>query len=289
MKERKILEIIKLTAEAAQKIIKSQNISLNAIIHHGASFGDLKNDTEIAADKAIGDAVLQVLRQFPELIGRISIEGQCDEFLSSSGDLWVCVDPLDGSLNYLTKGTTLGLPFSFCITILDKIQDAKFGNVLAACVVDLRSDDVWISIRQNGLYQTMVNGKKVFFTPATVRQKLDIGKSIIFGEMYYPDNRDLLVKMFESEKGWLRNPGSAAYEMASVASGVAVAFVCNNQKQHESGAGYALVKGVGGVAVDFDGDDLGEHPYAFTQQNPIILAQNQQIADEILKRIYFHL
>jgi fructose-1,6-bisphosphatase/inositol monophosphatase family enzyme len=104
--------------------------------------------------------------------------------------------------------------------------------------------------------------------------------------MYYPDNRQRLARAFAGEKGWLRSCGSAAYEMALVASGTAVAFVCGSQKQHELGAGYALVKGAGGVAVDWDGRDLGVRTYDFKTQTPVVLACNMAIADQILERLH---
>ncbi|HRH31779.1 MAG TPA: inositol monophosphatase family protein, partial [bacterium] len=98
-----------------------------------------------------------------------------------------------------------------------------------------------------------------------------------------PENREKVFRAFSDVKGWLRSPGSAAYEMASVASGQAAAFICDRQKQHELGAGYALVKGAGGVAVDWDGQDLGSRVYDFKTQTPVILAANRQIADQLLE------
>jgi len=46
------------------------------------------------------------------------------------------------------------------------------------------------------------------------------------------------------------------------------------------------VKGAGGVAVDWDGNDLGPRTYDFKTQTPCILAANQAIAEQILERLH---
>lgn len=74
--------------------------------------------------------------------------------------------------------------------------------------------------------------------------------------------------------------------MALVASGQAVAFICDRQKMHELGAGYALVKGAGGVVVDFEGNDLGPKEYDFNKQMPVILAANKNIVDQLIELIH---
>lgn len=117
--------------------------------------------------------------------------------------------------------------------------------------------------------------------PVTV---IDLKNTIIFGENYYPDNRELLARVFAGERGWLRNPGSAAYEMALVASGTAVAYICGSQKNHELGAGYLLVKEAGGVAIDFEGREYQGHLYDFNAQTSIILAASRELGDALAAR-----
>ncbi len=260
------------------------------IVYEGGAFGDTKNDTETAADIALGAFYRdKLLAEVPNM-GRISIESSDpalkDQRFSTGSALWATCDPLDGSLNYRTRGNTGGLPYSSVITILDVSENATFNNVIAAGIIDCRNSDLWLGHKDAlGLCHATVND---FQARTAQEEKLDLGRMIVIGEFYYPDNRAKLVHAFEGEKGWLRNPGSAAYEMALVASGQAVAFICDRQKQHELGAAYLLTKAAGGVAIDFEGKDIGPRTYDFVSQTPVILACNMAIAEQILERLHLH-
>lgn len=247
----------------------------------GESFGDLANDTEIKADRELGELFRGYFKCYPD-IGRITIEG-LGNFDSGDGEFWATIDPIDGSLNYQTRGATLGLPFSTCITLLNCRQEATFDAIVAAVVYDLRNGDLWCAGRTNNSIEATINNES---SHVANFDRLDLGRMIVIGEMYYPENRERLARAFSGTKGWLRNPGSAAYEMALVSSGQAVAYVCDRQKQHELGAAYLLVRGAGGVAVDFEGHDLGPRRYEFNAQTPVVLAANQMIAAQILELLH---
>lgn len=213
------------------------------VLKLGKGFGSLNDDSEIKADRLIGDAIMGLLSSDGD-VQRITIEGMSD--------------------------------YSQC-------KNAFFADIVACGVIDHRSGDLWIAyFDDNGVLKAIVNGFNAYTDQRFI---LDLGSMIVFGEMYYPENRALLMKIFANSKGWLRNPGSAAYEMAMVSSGSAVAFICDRQKQHELGAGYLLVNAAGGVAIDHNGKDLGEYEYVFNTQTSVILAANRSIADELLRRI----
>lgn len=248
----------------------------------GAGFGGLNADTEIRADKQLGEYVLQTLQTSAKdlNVGLITIEGF--DPVIADGLFWYAVDPLDGSLNYKLRNNTIGLPYTCAITVLQKCKDAIFSDVVAAGVIDLRSGDLFIAHKEGHGYKSFVNDMPA---KTTDTNSVDISSAIAIGEMYYPENRQLLIDIFKGQKGWLRNPGSAAYEMALVASGTAFVYICDRQKQHELGAGYALVKGAGGVVVDFEGKDLADTGFLFNTQTPVVLAANETIAQEIIDRI----
>lgn len=251
------------------------------IVSVGEAFGDLKDDTEIKADLVIGQEIRDLLLRVSSLRPFITVEGFPD-IEGSDGDLWICVDQLDGSLDYRFRKAALGLPYSCCVTIFRKKQNACFSDIIAAGVCDYRSNDRWLALKAEESFVTFFQDRELR-TDQTL--ELDIRNGILFAEMYYPENRELICKAFSGEKGWIRNPGSAAYEMAMVANGTVQAFICDRQKLHELGVGYALVKGSGGVAVDFSGQDLVAYPYVFNSQLPVILAANQKIAYDLLLRI----
>ena len=257
------------------------------IVRQGGAFGDHRFDTDIRADLVLGQFLAASIlsdskSRFFSNIGHITVESGMDR-VTNQGDLWVTIDPLDGSLNYKCKGDTAGFPYTVCITVLAKKEDATFNDIVAGIVYDLRNGDLWVAMRQeDGTFETTINGNKAHMHRMDT---VDLGTSIIIAEMYYVDNREIVARAFHDQKGWLRSPGSAAYEMASVASGQATAFICGTQKQHELGAGYALVKGAGGVAVDWDGVDLGPRPFTFKDQTPVILASTPSLAVELVIRL----
>lgn len=254
-----------------------------AIARQGGAFGDPANDTELRADLEIG-TYLRIICGHGDGVGLISIEGR-EDFVVDHRPFWIAIDPLDGSLNYRMRDGAIGLPYTTCVTMLGRREQATFADVVAAGVIDLRSRDTWVAYRADDGYRTFVRNQKhrYWMQRAAPRpEQLDLGSQIVIGEFYYPENREKLVRAFAGKKGWLRNPGSSAYEMAMVAHGTAVAFISDQQKQHELGAGYALVKGAGGVAVDWDGNDLGSRTYDFKTQTPVVLAVTQPIADQIL-------
>jgi fructose-1,6-bisphosphatase/inositol monophosphatase family enzyme len=276
-----IVDVLRKAGELLKNLKGGERID-----HEGGAFGDSVNDTELHADKILGEFIGGCLKErLHGAIGHISVEGQ-PEMEIAGGSLLVTVDPLDGSLNYKTRGKSIGLPYSACITVFNKMVDTRFRDVIAAGVIDLRCGDLWYSgqsVHDDERYLTSLNDFEVHTMRA---ETLDLGRMVVIGEMYYPMNRELLTRAFAGQKGWLRNPGSAAYEMALVASGQAAAYICDRQKNHELGAAYALLMGADGIAIDLEGNDLGSHDYVFSAQTPVILACNRKIADEILALVW---
>jgi fructose-1,6-bisphosphatase/inositol monophosphatase family enzyme len=274
-------EVVRSCFDRARRIHENSSDG-GKIIHQGAGFGDLKNDTEIKLDREIGEKIRDLIWKSTNGKASVSVEG-LDTIEGKNPNLWYCVDPLDGSLNYRKRGLSLGAPYTICVTVLDRFEDATFSNVILGANMDYRNGDLWISERQkNGEYRTSLNG---LVQKPSDALRVDLGSEIIVGEMYYPSNRRLMSEIFDGQKGYLRSFGSAAWEIASVSSGQVLAHICDQQKQHESGMGYALVKGAGGVAVNFKGEDLGDTPFDFYSQNDVIFAGNEMIAEEIVRRI----
>jgi fructose-1,6-bisphosphatase/inositol monophosphatase family enzyme len=253
----------------------------------GAGYGDLTNDTDIAADRQLGRYYLDTFLLCIQDLATIHVEGLTPMQKNGKRFHVVC-DPLDGSLNYKTRGRSLGLPYSGCAAIFEQEDPSRitYGDLRAAALVDYRphpqenvSFDSWSAWKTEGGFTTARNHTPFHSLKETV---LDLGRMIVIGEFYYPENREKLCRAFAGKKGWLRNPGSAAYEMGLVANGTAAAYICDRQKQHELPTGVALVLGAGGVAVDFEGKSLLDAPFDFNKQQSTILAANQAIADQIL-------
>jgi len=279
--ETKMIKIIEGALHEAFVALQGQSQQEgNQVIGQGEAFGDLSNDIEIQADILLGQVITDFLKK-NKVNCRLQIEGQKEMLLGPSpAEYYIAVDPLDGSLNFAKKGKTLGLPFSCSITAFS-LNDEKccFEDVEVAGCIDLRSKDLWLAEKGAGCF---LNGTPCRTSGVT---KVDIKKGIIIGEMYYPENRELLGRIFKGERGWLRNPGSSAYEMSLVASGQVDAYICDRQKLDILGMAYLMVKEAGGSVVDFNGNDLGTKEYVFHSQMPVILASTKPLSSGILTRI----
>ena len=270
--------------ESAYERFKLLDESGVEVVSQGKGFGLLGEDTEIRADKYMGEVLVEeIAKAFSGKPLVIEVEGAGKFFVdgereTGEGNYYVVVDPLDGSLNYKTKGETLGLPYSSVITVFDKAKPT-FTDCRLAGVVDLRSGDVWTAERGKGCF---LNGNPC---KTSGRQEVDLLNGIVMAEMYYPENREMVSGIFGYKKGWLRNPGSAAYEMAMVASGNVDAFICDRQKSHELGAAYLLVKEAGGEILDHSGEVLDERAYDFASQVPVVVAASTTMGEKIVEEI----
>jgi len=247
------------------------------IVKAGEGFGEVKNDIEIRADRTIGTTVLEFFRK-DKTPQTVEIEG-LKKFTQKNAKILRVVDPLDGSLNFLRRRGTHGLPFCTAIAEFKGVKP-YFRDYVAAGLIDLRNGDLWLAEKGNGC---TLNGKPC--RVSTLRTIDARQGPIIIADFYYPDTRRLLAKILSDFKGYLRNPGSSGYEMALVACGVADVYISSQQKNDSFAAGYSLVKEAGGVAVDFEGKDIADRLYEFEGQTPIIMAATQKLAEEILERV----
>lgn len=245
-----------------------------------------------AADSTHDEMVIWALRTLisSELLGagfkgNISIEGAGEEKqVISTGDeqTWVCIVPIDGIESYRNRnGSKIISPFSTCITVLSKKEGAKFSDILFSGMINLEDGDIWIAERLSSGFVSRFNGEIIYQDHDKEIAEIAQKNKWVVSEL--TSRQVSSIKM--PEENWFRCSDASAYEMAIVALGVALVFVREQQSCSELGAGYALVKGAGGVAIDFDGNDLGEREYLFNAQTPVILAGNKSLAEDILARL----
>jgi fructose-1,6-bisphosphatase/inositol monophosphatase family enzyme len=249
-------------------------------------FGDTVHDMELPLDKQLVEMFLENAKK-EALIRQVQCEGSDEIFMHDTGIYDLYVDPCDGSLNVLKRGLLNGLPFTMILTAM-RAGGILLKDVVAGIAIDLRLPfDAMTSFRHaDGGMVAAVNNilVKVDQTATTID-----GQHIYIFEQYYEENRRLTHHIVqgcnEHSKGWFRNPGSAGYEMHLVGAGMAASYVCASQKMHELGAAYLFTKAAGGVAIDFNGTDLGETVFDFNAQVPVILAATPSLAEHILKKV----
>lgn len=254
-------------------------------------FGALMGDTELKADRDLGLHLAKLFQELP-WVRSVTVEGLGEGIVYNPKGLYdVYIDPLDGSLNYkrhvelVRKGVPnqVSLPYSTAVTIVDTVENPCFRDIVAAGIIDLRTADTIVT--QKGC-DTRMNGVVVKTSPVGLGSfgDIDLKNEIVIAEGYYAKNRNVVAAKFRGIDGWVRNPGSAAYEMMLVACGYSTAYICSSQKMHELGAGYLLVTNAGGCAIATDlgePDDLSERPYDFNTKVPVILACSKSYAEKI--------
>lgn len=269
---------------------------LRSNVNNGDGFGELLNDTDITMDYLLGRFIINELLRINKF-RKISVEGFKDIICpNSSTNIWVCIDPLDGSLNYKSSfrykdvgNVGISLPYTAIVTILDTAENPKFKNIIASGILDLRDcGAIMLAHRteKNIISRIYFRNFKPSLRENKKIETLDIKNNIVFIDNYYKENREIAYKIFGEDNGWVRNTGSSGYEMMMTALGISKAFISKNQKQHELGAGYLLIKSIGGMTIDFEANDLSEQLYQFNAKTSCILTINERLAMIIWSRIH---
>ncbi len=152
---------------------------------------------------------------------------------------WI-IDPLDGTTNYLNR-----IPH-FAISIALMYND----TLLAGVVHDPSMDECFHAIKDKGAF---LNDKRIH-----VSKKKDLKNAIIVTGFPYTNTYDIEAYM-RIVKYWLRNTrgirrlGSAALDLAYVASGRLDAYYEATLNKWDLAAGALIVEEANGVVTDLDG------------------------------------
>jgi myo-inositol-1(or 4)-monophosphatase len=149
--------------------------------------------------------------------------------------LWI-IDPLDGTTNYAQ-----GLPI-FSISIALQYRGQTVMGVVYAPVVD----QIFTAIRGKGAF---LNGK-----PIAVSKKTELGQCVLatgfpYDRATHPDNNVNYFAHFTPRVRGIRRMGSAAYDLANVASGALDGYWELNLSIWDVAAGALLVEEAGGKVV----------------------------------------
>ena len=180
------------------------------------------------------------------------------------------IDPLDGTTNFAH-----GLP-QFCVSMgLEQrpagLASDQDGTLVAAVIYDPMRDELFTAERGKG---AQLNGKamRVSHTPELAEALLATG----FPSRKRHDSPNVhFYHEFTLRSHGLRRAGSAALDLASVASGRMDAFWEFNLNPWDTAAGVLLVEEAGGRVTDFSGGK-------FKLDSREVLASNGLIHDELV-------
>lgn len=235
------LKISREVAKRVQKAVLSIPLKKRAEI-----FGLGKSGITKLVDKVAEDAALEVLLK--EKLRILSEE----RGLVGEGDIFVALDPLDGTFNAIR-----GIPFfsvSLCFSYSEKFRDAFFGYVY-----------------------NLVTSEEFFAHEDAFKngEKIRVGKKEDLSEMdaiyYYPEKR-LPFKR-------IRILGSAALETCLVAEGVFDCFidVRGMLRIFDVSAGIYIAEKAGAIAVDEKGDSLKHKKFDISERLNVVLSNELAI------------
>lgn len=178
----------------------------------------------------------------------------------SNSEIWVIVDPIDGSRNYAA-----GLPFygpSLCAIDTD--------GPFAAVVHNAATGSRYTATRGGGSY---VNGRRITVSRTTV-----VSAALVCSSIEVAVDREAL-----------RNLGAAAHELCLVADGTFDAFVADPavQRSWDVAAGALLVQEAGGIV--FSSTPLVSGNMDLLETIGILASASPDLANELLSVLGFRL
>lgn len=158
---------------------------------------------------------------------------------------WI-IDPLDGTSNFLH-----GIPH-FAVSIALQIR----GRTEEGVIYDPLREDLFTAMRGRGAF---LNNRRIRVSPRIELEGALFATGFPFRKRRHIDAYLAMFKDFYEHVEDMRRAGSAALDLAYVASGRMDAFWEIGLKPWDMAAGALMVREAGGVVVDFAGGDQFEH------------------------------
>jgi len=257
-----------LWAPAASAIAREAGARLREFFSQGVET-EYKGDVDLVtvADRTVEKLIRTRLAEaFPEH-GVYGEEGTRERM---EGEFRWYVDPLDGTTNFAH-----GFP-QFCVSLgLEQrpagLAPGEDGTIVAAVIYDPMRDDLYTAERSRG---ARLNGKTIH-----VSRIPELAESLV--ATGFPSHKRHLspnvhfYHEFTLRSHGVRRAGSAALDLAYVASGRLEAFWEFNLNPWDTAAGFLLVEEAGGLVTDFAGG-----PFQLNSRE--VLASNGHIHAELV-------
>jgi len=200
--------------------------------------GDQMKLVDLASEKAI----VEVLMQHNLSFTLISEESGISEYGDTPKELYVTIDPIDGTTNLVR-----GLPF-YCTSIAVSYQP-RISQVFAGLVSDLYHGTTYYALSSGGAFR---NGEKIATSKIGSLEEAVIGLDLNTYKVkeIAPKLSDLI-----QHTKHIRHFGANALELCFVAEGLTDAFVDIRGKLRTTdvAAGFLILKEAGGIVASPDG------------------------------------
>lgn len=204
-----------------------------SLVHTKQSAVDLVTETDLASERLLIDSLR---REFPD---HAVFGEESGDTLPASGPVWV-IDPLDGTTNFAH-----GYPvFSVSVALLVDCEP-----VLGVVHDPLRNDTFWAE-RGQGAWR---NGRRLRVSSTAALGSSLLATGFAYDRATNPDNNLAEFSYFMPKTRGVRRAGSAALDMAWVASSWLDGYWERGISVWDAAAAVLLIREAGGLATTYSG------------------------------------
>jgi myo-inositol-1(or 4)-monophosphatase len=199
------------------------------------------NDFVTEVDKAAEAAIIEVLiSAYPEHAVLAEESGVSANHKPDSENIWI-IDPIDGTTNFIH-----GFP-QYCVSIA--LQQR--GIITQAVIYDPTRNEMFTATKGAGAF---LNDKRIRVTKCDKLADALIGTGFPSRDFSGLDEYLDMFKAMTTKCQGLRRPGSAALDLAYVATGRLDGFFEKGLAPWDVAAGALLITEAGGIVANFSGE-----------------------------------
>jgi myo-inositol-1(or 4)-monophosphatase len=228
-----MLNIAVKAARRAGAIINRASQDIGTLTIKSKNFNDFVSEVDVAAERAI----IETLKDAYPTHGFLGEESGSTSYQSDF--IWI-IDPLDGTTNFLH-----GFP-QYCVSIALQHK----GEITQAVIYEPNRNDLYTATKGRGAF---LNDKRIRVSKCHKLQDALIGTGFPFRDFkYLNDYLNMFKSMIQKTTG-IRRAGSAALDLAYVASGALDGFWEIGLSPWDIAAGGLLIQEAGGIVTDLSG------------------------------------
>jgi len=228
-----MLNIAVKAARRAGAIINRASQDIGTLTIKSKNFNDFVSEVDVAAERAIIDTLKDAYPSHGFL-------GEESGSTSHQSDFIWIIDPLDGTTNFLHS-----FP-QYCVSIALQHK----GEITQAVIYEPNRNDLYTATKGRGAF---LNDKRIRVSKCDKLQEALIGTGFPFRDFKYLDDYLHMFKSMIQKTTGIRRAGSAALDLAYVASGSLDGFWEIGLSPWDIAAGGLLIQEAGGIVTDLSG------------------------------------
>ena len=252
--------------KAARRASQIINRAAQDIEHLKITPKKFNNDFVTEVDKAAEAAIIEILREAYPDYGILAEESGLSGGPEGSSDFQWVIDPLDGTTNFIH-----GFPqYAVSIALTHK------GQPNQAVVYDVVRNEMFTASKGGGAY---LNERRIRVTKCDRMEQALLGTGFPFHNFDHADAYLSIFKELAKRTSGIRRAGSAALDLAYVASGRFDGFWEFGVQPWDIAAGCLLISEAGGLVSDLSGGEDYLKTGNLIAGTPKIFSQMLQVID----------